>query len=59
MALVIMGQANGDINTHYSAAEVEERLAAAQKATERGIAQTPSLTLIRRHAQDVRKVEEL
>jgi len=55
---LLMGHANGDINTHYSAAELGELLAAAEKVTDRGIAQTPALTLIRRHAQGVGEVSE-
>jgi hypothetical protein len=47
---LLMGHANGDITTHYSAAELGELLAAAEKVTNRGIAQTPALPLIRRHA---------
>ena len=42
-----------------SAAELGELLAAAEKVTDRGIAQTPALTLIRRHAQGVGKVSEV
>lgn len=56
---LLMGHANGDITTHYSAAELGELLAAAEKVTDRGIAQTPALTLIRRHAQGVGKVSEM
>ena len=48
---LLMGHANGDITTHSSAAEPGELLAAAGKVTDRGIAQTPALILIRRHAQ--------
>lgn len=43
----LLGHANGDITTHYSAAELGELLAAAEKITNRTIAQTPALTLIR------------
>ena len=56
---LLMGHANGDITTHYSAAELGELLSAAEKVTDRGIAQTPALTLIRRHAQGVGKMSEL
>jgi len=55
---LLMGHANGDITTHYSAAELGELLAAAEKVTDRGIAQTPALTLIRRHARGVGKASE-
>jgi len=44
------GHANGDITTHYSAAELEELLHAAEKIVDRGTAQSPTLTLIRRTA---------
>jgi hypothetical protein len=50
-----MGHANGDITTHYSAAELGELLAAAEKVTDRGIAQTPALTLIRQPCAGCRK----
>jgi hypothetical protein len=50
---LLMGHANGDITTHYSAAELGELLAAAEKVTDRGVAQSPALTLTRRHAQRV------
>jgi integrase len=56
---LLMGHANGDITTHYSAAELGELLAAAEKVTDRGIAQNPALTLIPRHAQGVAKVLEV
>jgi hypothetical protein len=56
---ILLGHKNGDITTHYSAAELGELLAAAEKVTDRGIAQTPALTLIRRHAQGVGKVSEV
>ncbi|MEE4109477.1 MAG: tyrosine-type recombinase/integrase [Halieaceae bacterium] len=56
---LLMGHANGDITTHYSAAELGELLAAAEKVTDRGIAQTPALTLIRHHWQGVGKVSEV
>jgi len=55
----LLGHANGDITTHYSAAELGELLAAAEKITDRGITQTPTLTVIRRTAEkDVGKVSE-
>jgi hypothetical protein len=37
----------------------DELLATAEKVTDRGIAQTPALTLIRRHAQGVGKMSEV
>lgn len=39
----LMGHAQTDITTHYSAAEVDELLKAAEKVTDRSIAQTPTL----------------
>ncbi len=41
----ILGPANGDITTHYSAAEVEELIAAVKKIE--GGESAPALTLIR------------
>lgn len=55
---LLMGHANGDVTTHYSAAELGELLAAAEKVTDRGIAQTPTLTIIQRNAQDVGNLSE-
>ena len=49
----LLGHANGDITTHYSAAEVGELLAAAEKIVDRGIAQSPTLTVVRRTAEKV------
>ncbi len=46
----LLGHAMGDITTHYSAAEIKELIDAAQKVTDRGIAQTPTLTLIKSRA---------
>lgn len=39
--------ANGNMTTHYSAAALGELSAAAERITNRNIAQTPALTLIR------------
>ncbi len=60
-SLVVRGYLKSDKGgtTHYSAAEPGELLAAAEKVTDRGAAQTPALTLIRRHAQGVGKVSEV
>lgn len=44
----LLGHADGDITTHYSAAELMELLNAVEKVVDRGIAQTPTLTVIRR-----------
>jgi hypothetical protein len=46
----LLGHANGDITTHYSAAELGELLSAAGKIVDRGIAQSPTLTVVRRTA---------
>jgi hypothetical protein len=55
----LLGHANGDITTHYPAAELGELLHAAEKVVDRGIAQSPTLTVIRRTAEkDVGKVSE-
>jgi len=47
----LFGHANGDITTHYSAAELGELLAAAEKITDRGTTQSPTLIVIRRTAK--------
>jgi len=48
----LLGHASGDITTHYSAAELEELRNAVEKIVDRGIAQTPTLTVIK-HNQNV------
>jgi hypothetical protein len=53
-----LGHANGDITTHYSAAELQELLNAADKIVDRGIAQTPTLTVVGRHKGYVGKLSE-
>ncbi len=45
----LLGHSNGDITTHYSAAEIGELLTAAEKVVDRGIAQTPTLSLIHKN----------
>ena len=47
---VLLGHANGDITTHYSAAELKELIDAVEKIVSRGVAQTPTLTLVRQSA---------
>jgi hypothetical protein len=47
----LLGHANGDITTHYSAAELGELLTAAEKIVDRGIARSPTLTMVRRTAE--------
>ena len=49
----LLGHANGDITTHYSAAELAELLNAAEKIVERGMMQSPTLTVVRRTADKV------
>jgi hypothetical protein len=49
----LLGHASGDITTHYSAAELGELLAAAEKIVNRGLAQAPTLTVIRRDKEAV------
>ncbi len=44
----LLGHTNGDITTHYSAAELRELIDAVEKITNRGIAQTPTLTVVKR-----------
>jgi integrase len=55
----LLGHANGDITTHYSAAEIGELLNAAEKIVDRGIAKSPTLTVVRLTADKaVGKVSE-
>ena len=53
-----MGHAHGDITRHYSAAELSELLAAVEKIVDRGIAQTPTLTVVQRNKEVVGKLSE-
>jgi integrase len=55
----LLGHASGDITTHYSAAELGELLAAAERITQRGVGHTPSLSVIDGQARGVGKVSEL
>lgn len=43
----LLGHANGDITTHYSATELTKLLEAAERIANRSIAQTPTLALVR------------
>lgn len=43
---VLLGHKNGDITTHYSAAELDELLTAANKVCENESGKTPTLTLL-------------
>jgi integrase len=54
----LLGHANGDITTHYSAAELSELLTAVGKIADRGIAQTPALSVVGRHRDRVGKLSE-
>ncbi len=54
----LLGHANGDITTHYSAAELSELLDAAEAITNRGIAQAPTLTVVKRENGGVGKLSE-
>jgi integrase len=54
----LLGHASGDITTHYSAAELSELLEAVEKIVDRGIAQTPTLTVVQRSKEVVGKLSE-
>ena len=43
----LLGHANGDITTHYSAAELQELLEAVERIANRGAAQSPTLTVVK------------
>jgi integrase len=47
----LLGHADGDITTHYSAAELEELMTAVESILNRNIAQTPTLTIVKRNVQ--------
>lgn len=51
----LLGHGSGDITTHYSAAELSELLEAVEKIVDRGIAQTPTLTVVQRSKEVVGK----
>jgi len=55
----LLGHAVGDITTHYSAAELSELLEAVEKIVDRGIAQTPTLTVVQRSKKVVGKLSEI
>ena len=55
---LLLGHASGDITTHYSAAEIRELIEAVEKIADRGVAQTPTLTVISRKSENVGKVSE-
>ena len=53
---LLLGHTNGDITTHYSAAELGELLDASEKIVDRNVAQSPTLTLVSRPSENVGKV---
>ncbi|RLA52578.1 MAG: site-specific integrase [Gammaproteobacteria bacterium] len=56
----LLGHANGDITTHYSAAELNELIIASESIVSRGKTETPNLMLIRqRNEKSVGKVSEM
>ncbi|HNP35035.1 MAG TPA: tyrosine-type recombinase/integrase [Woeseiaceae bacterium] len=52
----LLGHADGDITTHYSAAELDELRQAAEKIVDARVAQTPTLMIVRRTGTGVGKV---
>ena len=42
----LLGHANGDITTHYSAAELQELIQAAERIVDRGGIESPNLMLL-------------
>ena len=48
----LLGHANGDITTHYSAAGLHELLSAVEKITNRDFAQMPALSLVAQNSQN-------
>jgi len=48
----LLGHANGDITTHYSAAELRELIDAVGRIVDRGTAQTPTLTVVKRNVEE-------
>lgn len=56
----LLGHANGDITTHYSAAELDELISASESIVSRGRTETPNLMLIRQRSEKtVGKVSEI
>jgi len=47
---VLLGHKNGDITTHYSAAELEELIEGAERVCGQSVHKTPTLTLLKRKA---------
>jgi len=54
----LLGHAVGDSTTHYSAAELSELFEAVEKIVDRGIAQTPNMTVIQHSKEVVGKLSE-
>jgi len=54
----LLGHANGDITTHYSAAEFNELKKAVDKIVDQSVAQTPTLMVVHRTHNTVGKVSE-
>ena len=55
----LLGHAGGDITTHYSAADISELMDAAEYCADRGIAQTPTLLVVKRTGESVGKMLEI
>ena len=56
----LLGHANGDITTHYSAAELDELISASESIVSRGRTEMPNLMLIRQRSEKtVGKVSEM
>ncbi len=49
----LLGHANGDITTHYSAAELVELINAVESIVDRGIAQSPTQTVVKQRKEEV------
>jgi len=43
----LLGHAHRDITTHYSAAELQELIDTLEKVIDRGISQTPTMTVVK------------
>ena len=55
---VLLGHAHGDITTLYSVPQLKELITAVEKTADRGIAQTPTLTVVGRNREVVEKLSE-
>jgi hypothetical protein len=54
----LLGHANGDITTHYSATELEELIIAAEAIVDRGRTASPNLMLIRERTKKVSEIRK-